>query len=292
MRIADPAAILRAIGEHSVTNGLLVPAIIAAMLQTPGCEETDFSTFRTVMYGASPISETLLRRAMAMMGCDFIQLYGITEHSGCLTHLSPEEHDPEGRPAILRSCGRPLPWVELQVVDPDTFEPLATGAVGEIAVRSPQVMLGYWRHPEATAEVLTLDGWFRTGDAGYLDGDGFLFLHDRIKDMIVSGGENIYPAEIENVLTRHPAVADAAVIGIPHDRWGETPHAILVLATGQTLDSELERHILAACRLQLAGYKCPRSLEAVVELPRNAAGKVLKRQLRELAWAGHTRRIG
>jgi long-chain acyl-CoA synthetase len=244
------------------------------------------------MYGASPISETLLRQAMSVMDCAFIQLYGITEHSGCITYLPPADHDPEHRPQLLRSCGRPLPWVELTVIDPDTLEPVPAGVVGEVAARSTQVMRGYWNQPEATAEAVTEDGWFRTGDAGYLDGDGYLYLHDRIKDMIVSGGENVYPAEIENVLARHPAIADAAVIGVPHERWGETPHAVIVLADGYVLDDELEREIIASGREHLASYKCPRTVEAVGELPRNPAGKVLKRDLRERAWAGHGRRVG
>ena len=286
LRTADPTSILNAVDSYGVTNGLLVPAIIAALLATPGCSETNWSNLRTLMYGASPISDTLLEQAMAVMDCDFIQLYGITEHSGCVTYLSPADHKPE----LLRSCGRPLPWVELMVVDPERFEPVDAGVVGEVAVRSTQVMAGYWRKPEETAAVLTDHGWFRTGDAGYLE-DGYLYLHDRIKDMIVSGAENIYPAEIENVLMGHEAIADAAVIGIPHDRWGETPHAVVVLTDGRVLDSALEDEIIAFCRGSLAGYKCPRSVEAVSELPRNPAGKVLKRELREREWAGHDRRI-
>jgi long-chain acyl-CoA synthetase len=244
------------------------------------------------MYGASPISDTVLRQAMAVMRCDFVQLYGATEHSGCLTHLAAEDHDPEQRPGLLRSCGRPLPWVELAVVDPDTRRPVPAHAVGEVVARSTQVMSGYWRRPAETHAAITPDGWLRTGDAGYLDADGYLYLHDRIKDMIVSGAENIFPAEIENVLMQHPAILDAAVIGVPHERWGEAPHAIVVLRDGYVLDSELEEQIIAACRASLAGYKCPRSVEAVAELPRNPAGKVLKRTLREREWAGHERRIG
>jgi long-chain acyl-CoA synthetase len=292
VRMVDPALILRLIDEFGVTNGLFVPAIIAMLLDTPGCERVNWSTMRTLMYGASPISDPLLRRAMSVMGCDFLQLYGITEHSGCLTYLAPEDHDPDHRPGLLRSCGKPLPWVELKVIDPVSLAPVATGEVGEIAVRSTQVMRGYWRQPDETGAVITEDGWFRTGDAGYLDEAGYLYLHDRTKDMIVSGGENIFPAEIENVIMHHPAVADAAVIGVPHERWGEAPHAVLVLPPGVELDEELERGVIALCRERLGSYKCPRSLEAVGELPRNAAGKVLKRELRERAWAGHERRIG
>ncbi|MHB8690503.1 MAG: long-chain-fatty-acid--CoA ligase [Solirubrobacteraceae bacterium] len=293
LRVADPAKILSAVDQYAVTNALLVPAIIAMLLDTPGCEDVNWSNLRTLMYGASPISDTLLRRAMDVMSCDFIQLYGITEHSGCLTYLGPEDHDPVRRPGLLRSCGKPLPWVELQILEPGTPEPLLTaGVVGEVAVRSSQVMLGYWRQPDETQAVITEDGWFRTGDAGYLDEAGYLYLHDRTKDMIVSGGENIFPAEIENVVMMQPGIADAAVIGVPHERWGEAPHAVLVLKPGYELDEQLEQELLALCRARLGGYKCPRSLEAVAELPRNAAGKVLKRELRERAWAGHERRIG
>jgi long-chain acyl-CoA synthetase len=288
LRAAEPGAILRSIEEFRVTNGLLVPAIIAAVLQAPGCEDVDFSTLRTMMYGASPISETLLRQTIHVMRCGLIQLYGITEHSGCLTYLAPADHEPKR----LRSCGRPLPWVELQVVDPDTLQPVPAGEVGEVVVRSTQVMLGYWQRPEDTAAAITPDGWLRTGDAGYLDDDGYLYLHDRIKDMIVSGGENIYPAEIENVIVTHPAVADAAVIGVPHERWGETPHALVVLKAGHIADEALVEQIIATCRQQLGSYKCPQGVEAVDELPRNPAGKVLKRELRERAWAGHHRLVG
>jgi long-chain acyl-CoA synthetase len=292
LRMAEPVKILDAIDEFGVTNGLLVPAIIGALLDTPGCEEVNWSNVRTLMYGASPISEALLRRAMSVMQCDFIQLYGITEHSGCITYLAPHDHDPEHRPVQLRSCGRPLPWVELQIVDPETLDAVPHGDVGEVAVRSSQVMLGYWRRPDESADVLTQRGWFRTGDAGYLDDDGYLYLHDRIKDMIVSGGENIYPAEIENVIMAHPAIADAAVIGVPDEHWGETPHALVVLKPGQAVNAQLEEQLIASCRLQLGSYKCPRSVEAVDELPRNPAGKVLKRELRERAWAGHHRLVG
>jgi long-chain acyl-CoA synthetase len=291
LRMADPAGILDAVDRYGVTNGLLVPAIIGALLQTPGCDTTNWSNLRTLMYGASPISDTVLQRAMAVMDCDFVQLYGITEHSGCITYLSPDDHDPENRPELLRSCGRPLPWVEIAILDPERFERMPAGHVGEVAARSTQVMAGYWRKPEETAAVLSDDGWFRTGDAGYLDADGYLYLHDRIKDMIVSGAENIYPAEIENVLMKHDAIADAAVIAVPNERWGEAPHAVVVLGDGHILDADLTDDIIAFCRSWLAGYKCPRSVDAVGELPRNAAGKVLKRELREREWAGHDRRI-
>ncbi|HEX4247854.1 MAG TPA: AMP-binding protein, partial [Pseudonocardia sp.] len=217
-----------------------------------------------------------------------IHLYGITECSGSVCQLEPRFHDPEHRPDLLRSCGRPLPWNEVHVVDPDTGARLPSGQVGEILVRSPQNMLGYWRQEAETSAAITADGYFRTGDAGYFDDEGFLYLHDRIKDMIVSGGENIYPAEIENVIARHRAVADVAVIGVPHERWGETPKALVVPRPGARVD---EAELLAFCRAQLAGYKCPTSVDTATQLPRNPAGKLLKRELREPYWSGLTRRI-
>jgi long-chain acyl-CoA synthetase len=178
--------------------------------------------------------------------------------------------------------------VELRVVDPDTGEDVPVGQVGEVWTRSVNNMLGYWGKPEETAATLRPDGWLRTGDAGYLDGEGYLFLHDRMKDMIVSGGENIYPAEVENVLLAHGDVADCAVIGVPDDRWGETVKAIVVLAPGAELDAA---QVIAFCRERLAHYKCPTSVEAIDALPRNPSGKILKRQLREPYWEGRERRI-
>jgi acyl-CoA synthetase (AMP-forming)/AMP-acid ligase II len=218
--------------------------------------------------------------------CDFVQGYGLTETSGAVTVLPAEDHD-RSRPELLRSCGRPLPGVELRIVDPETGEQCPEGAVGEVLIRSNQVMAGYWNQPEATAEVITDDGWFHSGDAGYLR-DGRLYLHDRIKDMIVSGAENVYPAEVENVLMRHPAIVDAAVIGVPDERWGETVKAVVVLAEGAEVSEE---EIIAHTRADLAHYKSPRSVDVVAELPRNPSGKVLKRELREPYWAGRDRRI-
>ena len=195
-----------------------------------------------------------------------------------------EDHDPS-RPELLRSCGQPLDGVELRIVDPETGVECDVGGVGEVWIRSDQVMRGYWRNPEATAEAIDDDGWFRTGDAGYMR-DGRLYLHDRVKDMIVSGAENIYPAEVENVLMSHPDVAEVAVIGVPHDRWGETVKAIVVRACGAQV---AEAELIAHARANLAHYKCPTSVEFVAELPRNATGKILKRELREPHWQGHDR---
>jgi long-chain acyl-CoA synthetase len=286
----DPVRIAKIIPERRITNVFLVPAVIQFVLDAPGTEDADWTCLRAILYGASPITDAVLRRAMDRFRCDFIHLYGITETSGTVTQLQPEFHDPAGRPELLRSCGRPFPWNELLVVSPDDPESrtqLPDGEVGEILIRSVQVMKGYWRQPSETAAAVASDGFFRTGDAGYLR-DGFLYLHDRIKDMIVSGGENIYPAEIENVLAGHPAVADVAVIGVPHERWGETPKALLVPRAGATLD---EAEIIEYCRERLARFKCPTSISVEESLPRNPSGKLLKREMREPYWAGSDRRI-
>ena len=227
------------------------------------------------------------------MGCDFAQVYGLTETTGAITSLMPADHDPDGpRANLLRSAGRPFDHVELRIVDTDTGRDLPVGGVGEVWTRSDQNMLGYWNKPEETAAALTDDGWFRTGDAGWLDEEGFLFLHDRIKDMIVSGGENVYPAEVENALLAHPDVADAAVIGVPDERWGETVKGIVVRATGAPDDDHvLAADIMAATRARLAHYKCPTSIDFVDALPRNPSGKVLKRELRRPYWDDSDRNI-
>jgi len=286
----DPVRIAKIIPERRITNVFLVPAVIQFVLDAPGTEDADWSCLRAILYGASPITDVVLRRAMERFRCDFIHLYGITETSGTVTQLQPGFHDPSGRPELLRSCGRPFPWNELLVVDPDnpdSREMLADGEVGEILIRSVQVMKGYWRQPSETAAAITPDGFFRSGDAGYFR-DGFLYLHDRIKDMIVSGGENIYPVEIENVLAGHPAVADVAVIGVPHERWGETPKALIVLRAGTSVD---EQEVIEYCRERLARFKCPTSISVEESLPRNPSGKLLKREMREPYWAGSERRI-
>jgi long-chain acyl-CoA synthetase len=286
LRDMDPAAALHLIQEHRITESFVVPAVLMFLLATPELATSDVSSLRRIFYGASPISEDVLVRSMAALSCDFAQVYGLTETTGAITSLMPADHDPDGpRANLLRSAGRPFDHVELRIVDTDSGETLPAGAVGEVWTRSDQNMLGYWHKPDETAAVLDSDGWFRTGDAGWMSEDGYLFLHDRIKDMIVSGGENVYPAEVENALLAHPAVADAAVIGVPDDRWGETVKAIVVRAPGfDGSDEELAADIIAATRDRLAHYKCPTSVDFTDVLPRNPSGKVLKRELRKPYW--------
>jgi long-chain acyl-CoA synthetase len=293
VRDIDPVTVLGLIEEHRITETFVVPAVLMFLLAVPELAITDLSSLRTVFYGASPISEDVLVRSMDALGCDFAQVYGLTETSGAITSLMPDEHDPNGpHSGLLRSAGRPFDHVELRIVDPEAGAELPVGEVGEVWTRSDQNMLGYWNRDVETAAVLSDDGWFRTGDAGWLDGEGYLFLHDRIKDMIVSGGENIYPAEVENALIAHPGVADAAVIGVPDDKWGETVKAVVVRSSGASADDEaLAADIMAATRTRLARYKCPTSLDFIESLPRNPSGKVLKRELRQPYWDGRERNI-
>jgi acyl-CoA synthetase (AMP-forming)/AMP-acid ligase II len=213
----------------------------------------------------------------------------MTETTGAITALPFEDHETDGpRRGLLRSAGKPHKSVEIRVVDPDSGEDVGLGEVGELWTRSPYNMAGYWAKPDETAATVDTDGWLRTGDAGYFDADGYLYLHDRMKDMVVSGGENIYPAEVENVLLSHPDVVDAAVIGVPDDRWGETVKAIVVLAPGAGLDVS---GLLAHCRRNLAHYKCPTSVDSMDTLPRNPSGKILKRELRAPYWTDKERSI-
>ncbi len=294
LRDIDPAAILQLIPRFGVTNALLVPAVLQFLLMTPGIESTDFSSMRAMVYGASPITEEILVGSMKAMGCKFIQAYGLTETTGGVTILRPEDHDPGGPKAdLLRSAGAPWGDVELRIVDPATFADRPDGEVGEIWCKTIQNMRGYWANDEATAEAFPEGkddagiGWFRTGDAGYLR-DGYLFIHDRVKDMIVSGGENIYPAEIENVLMAHPDIADVAVIGVPHEKWGETVKAIITPAPGADPSAEA---LIAYTRENLASYKCPTSVDRMDVIPRNPSGKILKTELRVPYWEGHDRMV-
>ncbi len=236
LRDVDPRLLLELVAVERITEMFVVPAVLMLLLGTPSLADTDLSSLRLIFYGASPISEDVLVKCMTAFGCGFCQVYGMTETTGAITALSFEDHDPEGpRRGLLRSAGKPHESVALRIVDPDSGRDVAEGTVGEIWTRSPYNMMGYWGRPEETAATVNAEGWLRTGDAGYVDADGYVYLHDRIKDMIVSGGENIYPAEVENALLSHPSVVDAAVIGVPDAKWGETVKAIVVLAPGEEL---------------------------------------------------------
>lgn len=285
MRDVDPGAILQTIGNDKVSHSIFVPAIILFLMQHPELKHSDLSSLKQIAYGASPIPEELLKQAMAAFQCDFIQVYGLTETSGYTTHMPPADHREGG--TKLRSCGRANAGVEIAIRDADGRD-LPDGEIGEIVTRAGSVMKGYWNLPEQSAKTLK-DGWLYTGDAGYRDSDGYIYIHDRIKDMIVSGGENIYPAEIESALYAHPDIADIAIIGIPDEKWGESVHAVVVLAQHQEALSLEDLQTFA--RKQLAGYKIPRSLEFIEALPRNPSGKILRRQLRDKYWKGKERQV-
>jgi acyl-CoA synthetase (AMP-forming)/AMP-acid ligase II len=283
-REANPAEILALIAEHRINNAFLVPALMNFLLQQPACKTTDFSSLRTILYGASPIPEELLKACIRTFECDFVQAYGLTETTGAAVLLPARDHVP-GSPR-LRACGKPIFGCELKIVD-EKGKPCAPFEVGEILMKGRSVMKGYWNRPEATAEAIR-DGWFHSGDAGYLDADGYLYIHDRVKDMIVSGGENVYPAEVESVLFGHPEVADVAVIGVPDERWGEAVKAIVVRRPGSSVSEE---QLMDHCQGKVAGYKRPRSVDFVDALPRNPTGKILKRELRERYWKGRERQV-
>ncbi|HWA90725.1 MAG TPA: long-chain-fatty-acid--CoA ligase [Rhizomicrobium sp.] len=281
----EPGEILRLIHEKKVTYAFLVPALILFVLQHPRAAETNFASLKNISYGASPISDEVLLRAKTVFGCEFLQVYGLTETTGGGTFLLPEDHEPSR--GKLRSCGRPAPGHEIRVVGGDGHA-LPAGEVGEIQIRSGNVMKGYWNKADATAKAVCGERWFSTGDAGFFDADGYLYIHDRVKDMIVSGGENIYPAEVENAIMGHPAVADVAVIGVPDPRWGEAVKAIVVKKPDVAADPA---EIIAYARERIAGYKLPKSVDFIAALPRNPSGKVLRKDLRKPYWEGRDRQV-
>ena len=278
----DPTEILRLIEVKGISRAFLVPAVILFLLQHPRAAEIDFSRLKSMAYGASPISDDVLQRAQKLLGCEFVQLYGLTETTGAGAYLPPEAHDAgKGK---LRSCGIPAPGVSIRIVD-EHGKTLAPGEVGEIQLRGRNIMKGYWAKADATAKAIQ-DQWFASGDAGFFDEDGYLYIHDRVKDMIVSGGENVYPAEVENAIFGHPAVADVAVIGVPDEKWGEAVKAIVVKKADVT-----PAEIIAYARERIAGYKLPKSVDFIGALPRNPSGKILRRELREPYWRGRERRV-
>lgn len=281
----DPGQIVGLIESERVTRTFLVPAAIQLVLDHPRCRPEVFSSLKLLLYGASPIPAALLQRALGVMQCGFAQLYGMTETAGSMTVLEPRDHgDPHARK--MASCGKPYPGVDIAIAD-EQGRHLPAEAVGEILIRSPSLMSGYWQRPDATAATIR-NGWLHSGDAGYLDEEGFLYIYDRVKDMIVSGGENIYPAEVESALYSHPGVQDVAVIGVPSERWGEEVKAVVICKDGADPSAQ---DLIDFARQQIAGYKVPKSVDFVDELPRNASGKLLKKDIRAPYWAGMQRQI-
>jgi fatty-acyl-CoA synthase len=281
----DPTRVLDFFEQSGITKLFMVPAAMQFVVRQPRARQVDFSRLKYMLYGASPIPAALLKECIEVFGCGFVQMYGMTETTGTIVALPPEDHV-EGLER-MRSAGKALPGVELTILDADGNQ-LPPGEVGEIATRSGSNMAGYWNLPEATAKTLDKDGWLRTGDAGYMDKDGYLYIHDRIKDMIISGGENIYPAEVESAICDHPDVAEVAVVGVPDDKWGEAVKAIVVMKPGKTATAS---DIINFTRERIAGFKTPKSVDFIAALPRNASGKILRRHLRDPYWVGKDRQV-
>ncbi len=281
-----PTGVLEAI-EGGATILFLVPAAIQMVVTHPQAAETDFSNLRYMLYGAAPMPLELLKLAVKTMPqTGFLQVYGMTETTGTVTILPPEDHSLEGNER-MRSAGKAVPGVEVQIRGSDNSEcPL--GEIGEICIKSPSNTAGYWKLPDATAQTIDEDGWLHTGDAGIMDADGYVYIQDRIKDMIISGGENVYPAEVENAIFGHPAIAEVAVIGIPSERWGEEVKACVVCKPGHEID---EGEVIAYTRERVAAFKAPKSVDVIPEMPRNASGKILRRQLRAPYWEGQERQV-
>ena len=285
----DPEQVVGVLKQERIGLATLVPAMLqACLVNVDDVARRQYEALRSIYYGASPIAEDTLRRAIEAFGCGFVQSYGMTEAAQALTFLSPADHRTAlvERPELLLSAGRPAAGTALRVID-EAGDEVAPGGLGEISARGPQLMSGYWGRADETAETLR-DGWLRTGDIGRIDDDGYLFVEDRVKDMVVTGGENVYPRMVESVLFEHPAIADAAVIGVPDDRWGEAVKAVVALRAGTRCT---ETELLEFCRPRLGGFERPRSVDFVETLPRTPTGKVLKRVLREPYWRGHGRRV-
>jgi long-chain acyl-CoA synthetase len=278
----DAEAVLATIERERISHTVLVPTMLAMLLDAPGFSKADLKSLRNVQYAASPISPELQQRVLERLDCEVAQFYGMTEAAPTVTHLSPEDHrlgfaGHEPQRSRLASMGVPVPGVEVEVRGL-SGEMCGPGDIGELWVRGPNVMLGYWNRPEATESAL-VDGWYRTGDAAYADQHGYLYMVDRLKDMIITGGENVYSIEVESALYSHPAVLEAAVFGVPHDKWGEAVHAVVTV----TPDADVtQQELIAHCRASIAGFKVPRTVDLRLEpLPKSGAGKVLKNRLRE-----------
>lgn len=286
MREFDPYKVLDYIEEHRISKIFMVPAAMKIVVEQPKAKEVDFSPLKYMLYGASPIPLDLLRTCMDVFKCGFVQMYGMTETAGTIVALPPEDHTPEGNNR-MRSAGKAVDGVEVKIID-EKGNTLPPGEVGEIVARTVANMRGYWNLQEATNKTIDGEGWLRTGDAGYMDDDGYIFIHDRVKDMIISGGENIYPAEVENAIFGHESISDVAVIGVPDEKWGEAVKAIVVTKDGADIS---EDDVIAWTRTRIAAFKCPKSVDFIDTLPRNPSGKILRKDLRKTYWADKERAV-
>ncbi|MEW2565913.1 fatty acid--CoA ligase [Streptomyces sp. NPDC047070] len=284
MRAFDAHEAVGLIRDLGITTACVVPTMLRMMLSEPGVGAADFTTLRKVVYGGSPISEALLEESLTVVNCEFAQIYGLTETGNTAVCLPPAAHVPGS--SLMQAAGRPYPGVRAKAIDAEGRE-LPPGAVGEVCLATPAHMVEYWGLPEKTAEVL-VDGWVHTGDAGYIDEDGYVVIRDRIKDAILVAGENVYPAEIENVLEGHPGVAEAVVVGAPDARWGEYVHAFVVPAPEhRPTPRDLHTFLVP----QLAGFKLPARYELIDSVPRNPSGKILRRELRDRFWSASARKV-
>ena len=285
----EPVAVLKAIETQGITESLWVPTMINMFANHPDIGNYNLGSLRHLVYGASPMPAAVINKAIEVMpNCDFTHAYGQTESAPLVTINGPDAHKGEGLAnEIYKSCGKPCLTVDVKIIDEDGNK-LAASEIGEICTRGPNIMLGYWNKPEQTAAALH-DGWMHTGDGGYLTEDGYLYIVDRVKDMIISGGENVYSAEVENAVYQHAGVVECAVIGVPDEKWGERVHAIVRLGEGAEAD---EAGIIAHCHELIAGFKCPRSVTFRAEpLPVSGAGKILKTDLRKPFWADHEKGV-
>ncbi|MFC4291792.1 fatty acid--CoA ligase [Sphingorhabdus arenilitoris] len=281
-----PDGFFDAVENNGITRLFIVPAALQMLINHPRCKMVDYSRLKYILYGAAPIPLELLRQCLAIFGSEFIQVYGMTETTGTIICLPPEDHDPQGNDR-MRAAGKALPGVELKIAD-DAGNEVPRGTVGELMTRSSNNMLGYWNLPDETRSTMGQDGWIRTGDAAYMDDDGYVFIHDRVKDMIISGGENVYPAQVESAIYGHPDILEVAVIGIPDQKWGEAVKAVCVPKAGHEIDPD---SVIAWTRERLAGFKVPKSVDVIGALPRNASGKILRKDLRAPYWAGYDRQV-
>ena len=281
-----PDGVLGAI-EAGATHLFIVPAALQMVVQHPKAADTDFGKLKYLMYGAAPMPLELLKEAVKTMpNAGFVQLYGMTETTGTVTALPPEDHSIDGNKR-MRSAGKAVPGAKVEIRGPDNQE-LPLGEIGEVCIQSPSNTAGYWNLPDATAGTIDADGWVHTGDAAIMDEDGYVYIQDRIKDMIISGGENVYPAEVESAIYGHPAIAEVAVIGIPSEKWGEEVKACVVCKPGHEIDAN---DVIAYTRERVAAFKAPKSVDVIAELPRNATGKILRRELRDPYWVGQERQV-